>query len=212
MGTELNASLGYRKNQKGDTVSFIKGDRHSMKILKSQYGGQTEVPRDRNGEFESKLIPKYQRDIFGIEDKVISLFGRGLSNRDNCDQHTRTLWLELFAEMFGKVTNRIFPGIKEWQPHPFNPTYNVPTETASLAELEAVKEKWGKEYPYAVSNWEDTSSSSRFPGDIRRRMYITNIIERPNHQYWKVKKTKSVFPSDGTLGKMLYLERLTPYL
>ena len=87
--------------------------------------------------------------------------------------------------------------------------YNAPTEAAALAELEAVKEKWGKKYPYAVSNWEnnweDVSSFFQFSGDIRRIMYTTNIIEGLNRQYRKVTKTKSVFPSDSALEKMLYL-------
>ena len=51
-----------------------------LKKKKSQYGEfQIDVPRDRNGEFEPKLIPKYQRDISGIEEKVISLYARGMS-------------------------------------------------------------------------------------------------------------------------------------
>ena len=55
---------------------------HSTKNPKSQYGEfQIDVPRDRNGEFESKLIPKYQRDISGIEETVISLYARGISTR-----------------------------------------------------------------------------------------------------------------------------------
>ena len=87
MEAELDASLGYEKNQKGDSLSSNKRNGHSQKTLKSQYGEfQIDVPRDRNGEFEPKLIPKYQRDISGIEDKVISLYSRGLSTRDIHDQ------------------------------------------------------------------------------------------------------------------------------
>ena len=67
----------------------------------------------------------------------------------------------------------------------------------------------GKKYPYAISNWEnnweDVSSFFQFSNDIRRIMYTTNIIEGLNRQYRKVTKTKSVFPSDSALEKMLYL-------
>ena len=87
--------------------------------------------------------------------------------------------------------------------------YNAPNETAALSELEAVKEKWGRKYPYAISNWEDNwedvSSFFQFSDDIRRIMYTTNIIEGLNRQYRKVTKTKSMFPSDTALEKMLYL-------
>ena len=91
----------------------------------------------------------------------------------------------------------------------FKNVYNAPTETAALTELEIIKEKWGKKYPYAISNWEknwdDLSSFFQFSGDIRRIMYTTNIIEGLNRQYRKVTKTKSVFPSDSSLEKMLFL-------
>lgn len=75
MEAELDATLGYEKNQKGDLLTDNKRNGHSPKTLKSQFGEfQIDVPRDRNGEFEPKLIPKYQRDISGIEEKVISLY------------------------------------------------------------------------------------------------------------------------------------------
>ena len=78
MEAELDSALGYQKNQKGDIHTDNKRNGHSPKKLKSQYGEfQIDVPRDRNGEFEPKLIPKYQRDISGIEEKVISLMLEG---------------------------------------------------------------------------------------------------------------------------------------
>lgn len=87
MEAELDAALGYEKNQKGNIETTNKRNGHSPKKLKSQYGEfQIDVPRDRNGEFEPKLIPKYQRDISGIEEKVISLYARGMSTRDIHDQ------------------------------------------------------------------------------------------------------------------------------
>lgn len=91
----------------------------------------------------------------------------------------------------------------------FKAVYSAPNETAALSELENIREKWGKKYPYAISNWEnnweDVSSFFQFSGEIRRIMYTTNIIEGLNRQYRKVTKTKSVFPSDSSLVKMLYL-------
>ena len=91
----------------------------------------------------------------------------------------------------------------------FKAVYNAPNETSALSELEKAKEKWGRKYPYAISNWEhnweDASSFFQFPDDIRRIMYTTNIIEGLNRQYRKVTKTKSIFPSDKALEKMLYL-------
>ncbi len=82
-------------------------------------------------------------------------------------------------------------------------------EKAGLNALADIRDKWGKKYPYAVSswenNWEDVSAFFQFPDEVRRIMYTTNVIEGLNRQYRKVTKTKSVFPSDSSLEKMLYL-------
>ena len=331
MEAEMDATLGYEKNQKGDLQSDNKRNGHSTKTLKSRYGEfRIDIPRDRNGEFELKLVPKYQRDISGIEEKVISLYARGMSTRDIHDQLKDLYGVELSAEMVSKITDRILPRVKEWQTRPlhavypfvfmdcihykvreegrilsraayvvlgvttegykdilsitvgvgetskfwlgmlndlknrglkdvlffcvdglagfkeaisavypqaqiqrcvihmlrnsfkyvnyqdlkkfssdFRAVYNAPTEAAALSELEEVREKWGKKYPYAISswekNWEDVSSFFQFSDDIRRIMYTTNITEGLNRQYRKVTRTKSVFPSDTALEKILYL-------
>ena len=124
MEAELDATLGYGKNQKGDVETTNKRNGHSTKNLKSQYGEfQIDVPRDRNGEFEPKLIPKYQRDISGIEEKVISLYGRGMSTRDIHDQLQDLYGIEMSAEMVSKITDKILPEIREWQSRPLNPVY-----------------------------------------------------------------------------------------
>ena len=124
MEAELDASLGYEKNQKENVQTSNKRNGHSPKTLKSQYGEfQIDVPRDRDGEFEPKLIPKYQRDVSGIEEKVISLYARGMSTRDIHDQLQELYGIELSPEMVSKITDRILPEIKEWQSRPLNPVY-----------------------------------------------------------------------------------------
>ncbi len=71
MEAELDAALGYEKNHKGDVTTSNKCNGHSPKTLKSQYGEfQIDVPRDREEEFEPKLIPKYKKDISGIEERL----------------------------------------------------------------------------------------------------------------------------------------------
>ncbi len=73
----------YEKNRKGDLQTDNKRNGHSPKKSQEPDGEfQIDVPRDRNGEFEPKLIPKYQPDISGIEEKVISLYARGMSTRE----------------------------------------------------------------------------------------------------------------------------------
>ncbi|MFQ8733957.1 MAG: IS256 family transposase [Enterocloster bolteae] len=124
MEAELDASLGYDKNKKGEVQTDNKRNGHSQKTVKSQYGEfQLEIPRDRNGEFEPKLVPKYQRDISGVEDKVLSLYARGMSTRDIHDQLQDLYGIEMSADMVSKITDRILPEIKEWQSRPLNPVY-----------------------------------------------------------------------------------------
>lgn len=124
MEAELDASLCYEKNLKGDVRTSNKRNGHSPKTLKNQYDEfQIDVPGDREGEFEPKLILKYKKDISGIEEKVISLYARGMSTRDIHDQIQDLYGMELSAEMVSKITDRIIPEIKEWQLRPLNPVY-----------------------------------------------------------------------------------------
>ena len=89
--------------------------------MKSQYGEfKVNVPRDREGGFEPKLIPKYQKDISGIKEKMISLYARGMSTRNIHNQIQKLYGMELSAEMVSKITDRILPEIKEWQSRPLD--------------------------------------------------------------------------------------------
>lgn len=91
----------------------------------------------------------------------------------------------------------------------FKAVYKAPTEDLALSELEALKDTWGNKYPYAISNWQQNWEEVRpffqFGDDIRRIIYTTNIIEGVNRYFRKTIKTKSVFPNDVSLEKMLYL-------
>ncbi len=71
------------------------------------------MPRDRNGEFDPKLIPKYQRDVSGMQEQVISLYARGMSTRDIHDLLKELYGIELSAEIVSKITDKILPQVKE---------------------------------------------------------------------------------------------------
>jgi transposase-like protein len=87
--------------------------------------------------------------------------------------------------------------------------YSALNEEFALEKLFVFKEKWQKEYPSAVRSWEDNwdilSTFFAYPVEIRRIIYTTNIIEGLHRQFRKVTKTKSIFPNDDSLRKMLYL-------
>ena len=80
---ELDVSLGYDKNEKHGIETDNKRNGHTPKTVKSEFGEfQLDIPRDRNGEFEPEIVPKYCRDISRIEEKVISLYARAMTTRD----------------------------------------------------------------------------------------------------------------------------------
>lgn len=87
--------------------------------------------------------------------------------------------------------------------------YGALNEEAGLEKLLDFKEKWQGTYPSAVKSWEDNwdilSTFFAYPVEIRKIIYTTNIIESLHRQFRKVTKTKSIFPTDDSLRKMLYL-------
>lgn len=87
--------------------------------------------------------------------------------------------------------------------------YTAPTEETALNELELFKDKWDGKYPKIYKSWHNKwatlSTYFKYPESIRWLIYTTNAIEGFNRQLRKVTKSKSVFPSDESLLKMLYL-------
>ena len=87
--------------------------------------------------------------------------------------------------------------------------YAAPTEEIARAELDSFDEKWSGKYPKIAKSWKDNwanlSTYFKYPEAVRRLIYTTNTIEGFNRQLGKVTKSKTVFPSDESLLKMLYL-------
>lgn len=87
--------------------------------------------------------------------------------------------------------------------------YTSVNEESGMERLIEFKEKWGKEYPTAVKSWEENwdilATFFAYPPEIRRIIYTTNVIEGLHRQFRKVTKTKSIFPNNDSLRKMLYL-------
>lgn len=87
--------------------------------------------------------------------------------------------------------------------------YAASDEQSALVALDEFEENWGKKYPKIApswrENWANLSTYFKFPQEVRRLIYTTNTIEGFNRQLRKVTKSKSVFPTDDSLLKMLYL-------
>ena len=87
--------------------------------------------------------------------------------------------------------------------------YAAPTEETALNELELFRDKWDSKYPKIYRSWHDNwatlSTYFKYPEAVRRLIYTTNAIEGFNRQLRKVTKSKTIFPTDDSLLKMLYL-------
>ena len=327
---EMDQELGYSKHSR-DKDSNNSRNGYSKKNVKSSFGDiELNIPRDRNGEFDPLVVPKHSRDISGLEEKVISMYGAGMSTRDISKHIEEIYGMELSAESVSKITDTIIPRIEEWKTRALEDTYyfvfldaihfpvkedksivkkaayvvlgvnaegkkdvlgiyiggnesskfwaqvltdlknrglkkilissvdglsgfseairvvfpgtdvqrciihqirytmtyvsykdrkafcadlkgvyTSPTEEAGYRVLEELSEKWDKKYPYALkswkNNWAELSTFFKFTPEVRRIMYTTNPIENLNRSFRKVTKSRSSFPSDQSLMKLLYL-------
>lgn len=137
LGADMDATLGYLKNQKENVETQNNRNGHSQKTLKKPvWGDPIDVPGDQEGEFAPKLIPEYQKDISGIEEKVISLYARDMSTCDIHDQIQDLYGIGMSFEMVSRITDKIIPEIKEWQTRPLNPIYPFVLWTASTTKPE----------------------------------------------------------------------------
>jgi putative transposase len=89
------------------------------------------------------------------------------------------------------------------------PVYKAVNEEMALLELDRFEETWGAKYPLIVKSWrnngDELATFFKYPAEIRKIIYTTNIIESYHRQLRKVTKGKSIFPTDDSLLKMLYL-------
>lgn len=123
LAAEMDEMLGYEKHLVSESNNSRNG--YSKKTIKSELGAVTlDIPRDRNGEFEPKIIPKHQRNINGIEDKILSLYATGMTTRDISEQIQKLYEIELSAETVSNITNRVLPLVIDWQNRPLEKTYS----------------------------------------------------------------------------------------
>jgi putative transposase len=329
--TELTEHLGYEKYSTNGKNSGNSRNGKNTKTLKNDQGEiDIAVPRDRNGSFDPVVVKKYERTLGPIEDKIISMYAKGMSTRD-IQSHIQEIYgMDMSATLISNMTEKIIDLAKQWQnrileniypivffdaihykvqdegkvvtkaaytalgvdingkkdllglwvgqaegshfwlnimtelknrgvediliscidglkgfPDAINTVfpkteiqlcvihliratlkyiawkdmkafmkdlkkvYGATTEEAALMELENLESVWGKKYPLPVKtwkqNWSNVSTFLKYPEEIRRLIYTTNIVESLHRQFRKVTKSKSVFPNDDSLKKMLFL-------
>jgi len=116
LAAELTHHLGYEKNAPEGKHGSNSRNGTSGKTLKSDLGDlPIDVPRDRNGEFEPQLIKKGQRRFNGFDDKILSMYARGMTTRD-IQAHLLDIYkVEVSPELISAVTAEVMEEVKEWQ-------------------------------------------------------------------------------------------------
>ena len=129
MESELDVELGYEKSERmsdSESANLSKNYRngYSKKTVKTQLGEiEVKVPRDRNGEYEPKIIGKYSRNADGMEEKILSLYACGMSQRDIAEQIKNLYDVEISPELVSKISEKIMPEVNEWQNRPLESVY-----------------------------------------------------------------------------------------
>ncbi len=113
---EMDAHLGYKSNDHGQKETDDRRNGYIHKSVNTRYGDiDIDVPRDRDASFEPQVIPKRTKDISGIENMVISMYARGMSQRDIADTIEEIYGFEISQETVSKIVNRVIDTAKEWQ-------------------------------------------------------------------------------------------------
>lgn len=329
---ELTEHLGYERYSPDGKNSGNSRNGKTHKTLKND-NGQIEltVPRDRNGEFDPVIVKKYEKTIGPIEDKIISMYAKGMTTRDIQTHVTELYGIDISPTLVSNITNKIVHLAEEWQNRPLEKVYPIvffdaihykirdesrkvtskaaytclavnmeghkdllglwiseaeganfwlniltelknrgvedifiasidglkgfpeaintifpkteiqlciihqirntlryvaskdqkqfmkelkevykaPTEEAALINLDRLEETWGKKYSLAIKswriNWDNLATFFKYPEEIRTVIYTTNAVEALHRQFRKVTKSRSLFPNDDALKKMLYL-------
>lgn len=331
LGAELTGQLGYDKHDKESKKTENRRNGRSAKTLKSNFGNiVVDIPRDRKGEFDPVLIKKYQKDLGVIEEKILSMYAKGMSTRD-IQSHIEDIYgIELSPTTISNITEKVLEKVSEWQSRPLariypivyfdaihfkvrqegkvltkaaytalgidsegykdllgiwigeaeganfwlgvltemrnrgvedifiacvdglkgfpeaietvfpraevqlcvihqirnslryisykhqkefmkdlKLVYKASTEEAGRRQLDKLAEKWGGKYALAVNSWKNNwprlSTYFKYPEEIRRIIYTTNIVEGLHRQLRKVTKTKTLFPHDDALRKILFM-------
>ena len=126
MEAELTEQLGYEKNDQAEKSTNNRRNGKSSKKLRTDDGPmKIEVPRDRAGEFEPKIVPKHQREFRGFDDKILSMYALGLTTRQIQDHLKEIYAVEVSPELISRVTDEVKELAAEWRARALEPFYPV---------------------------------------------------------------------------------------
>jgi len=123
---EMEEHLGYEKHNNAGDNSGNSRNGYNHKTIMSDYGeAELSVPRDRKGEFEPKVVGKNQTRTDEIEQKIMAMYSKGMSQRDIEDNLREIYGCEISQMLVSKITDKILPEVNEWQNRPLEMIYPI---------------------------------------------------------------------------------------
>lgn len=121
---ELDSHLGYTSGSHAEKTTENRRNGYSEKTVKSSQGElDLRIPRDRLGTFEPQAVPKGSRDISDIENKILRMYGQGMSQRDISDIIKDIYGFSVSADTISHITDRVYPVVDEWRNRPLKRCY-----------------------------------------------------------------------------------------
>jgi putative transposase len=126
LGAELSEHLGYEKGDPAGRGSGNSRNGTSSKTLLTEDGEvEISVPRDRAGTFEPQLVAKGQTRFDGFDDKILSLYARGMTVREIRGHLSELYGVDVSPDLISRVTDAVLDEVREWQSRPLDPVYPV---------------------------------------------------------------------------------------
>ncbi|WP_372831108.1 IS256 family transposase [Pontibacterium sp.] len=124
LNAELDEHLGYDKH--GQSPSDNSRNGYSSKTLRTEDGQfEIDAPRDRDGSFEPKLVKKQQTRFTSMDDKILSLYAKGMTTREIVATFKEMYGADVSASLISKVTNAVLEQVIEWQSRPLDEVYPI---------------------------------------------------------------------------------------
>ena len=124
METEMDEHLGYSKSERSDSENARNG--YKTKRVNSSYGSfQIDVPQDRQSSFQPQVVKKRQKDISAIDEKIISMYAKGMTTRQISETLEDIYGFAASEGFISDVTDKILPQIEEWQSRPLSSIYPI---------------------------------------------------------------------------------------
>lgn len=124
MEAEMDNHLGYGKSERSDSDDYRNG--YKSKRINSSYGNMDiQVPQDRKSTFEPQIVKKRQKDISDIDQKIISMYAKGMTTRQISDIINDIYGFEPSEGFISDVTDKILPQIEDWQNRPLDEVYPI---------------------------------------------------------------------------------------